>query len=274
MKQLPKLRIEDASESVRLAEEYAPFRFSGSENFESKKIYLFAAPNTPDLERFSTEHAVRLARDAPVLLLNSRIESIHQGRLLKNAGVGDLPIRNIRIKRGTLVHRYEEMCEWIRETNARAIVINCYEAAAETTRHRTSLAYMLNDLIDEFDIAVFVYSYENITKLRIARDQKRGPLAMIAYFANEILEAGSQLTVQEKLNEPRYKEFMREQATREEAAPPPPLPEDIPPLPEFNGMSIETYIVPEDMEEEWFKESVESGESGMGNREWRMENRK
>lgn len=270
---LKELYPEDASESVRLADEYTPFVFSGDEHFETGRIYLFAAPNTPALERQSTELAVTLSREAPVLLINSCIETHAMRVYLKETGGDTMPIKTIPLDDASLALRYEALCDWIEQRKAKALVINCFENAATTARHQTQLAQLLHQLRNKYELAIFVYSSHPLQRLQLCRNTRRGAHGHLTFLAAKILEAGSQFSTNELLAEPKYKALMKEHEETKVETPPPPQPLDLIPLEEFNRNDAEKYIDKEDYEEEWMKEKIGNYELGITNEERRMQAR-
>lgn len=246
---------EDASESVRLADAYTPFVFSGKEKYETGRIYLFGAPNTPDLERLSTELTVTLSRDAPVVLINTCIENHTMRVYLKTSGADALPIKTIPLDDASLALRYDDICDWIERRKAKSLVINCFEGAATTARHQSQLTQLLHQLRNKYELAIFVYSSHPLQRLLLCRNTRRGAHGHLTFLAAEITWAGSQNTTEELLAQPRYKEFMKESEEVREKAPPEPQPLDLIPIEEFNRNDAEKYIDKKDYEEEWMKEA-------------------
>jgi hypothetical protein len=242
---------EDASDSVRLADEYTPFVFSHPESFEAGGIYLFAAPNTPDLERHSTELAVKLSRDAPVLVINTCIEEHSMRMHLKTAGAGLLPIKTIPLDDGLLALRFDELCGWIEQSSAKAVIINCFERAAVTARHQMQLTQLFHELRNKHKVAILVYSSLPIGRLKLANNTRRGAHGQLTFLAKKMLEAGSQLTIDEQLALPKYIGLMGEHQQAKDDSPPPPQAVDVQTLEEFNRDNAEMYLVKEDELEEW-----------------------
>lgn len=255
---LPPALIEDFDESVRLADESQDFIFS-TKNYITGKIYLLAAPKHDVAATDPVQLAGQLSHDAPVLIVNSHIRSPLMRRHLKHIDRGEHNIKTMRISNGSLANRYDELREIIIKIGAKALVINLFEKAARTARHRDQLIEIFSMLQEDLDIAIFVYSRENIERLRLVARNHRGAIGALAYDAEEPIAVGDQTVNDEIKQMPPYVQWMTERIAQEEHNPPPKPDLNRIPCQEYTDYPSGVTIQPEDLERQWAK-----GESSVG----------
>jgi hypothetical protein len=251
---LPPTLVEDFEESVRRADESTDFVFSTKE-YTAGKIYLFAAPQHEAAATDSVRLAGQLSHDAPVLFVNSHIRTAEMRRHLKHIEKekGEHAINTMRIAEGSLANRYEELRELVEKIGAKALVINLFEKAALTSRHREQLVIMFSMLQEDLDIAIFVYSRENIERLRLVLRNHRGAIGALAYDAEEPIAVGDQSVNDEIKVMPPYVEWMMENIKQEEQNPPPKPQLNQIPCEEFTDYIGGVTIQPDDRERDWAK---------------------
>lgn len=252
---LPPALVEDFDESVRRADESPDFVFSTNE-YKTGKIYLFAAPQHEAAATDPVRLAGQLSHDAPVLFVNSHIRSPlmrrHLRHIEKDKGVH--AIKTMRIANGSLANRYEELRDLIEEMGAKALVINLFEKAALTSRHREQLNVIFAMLQEDLDIAIFVYSRENVVRLRLVARNHRGAIGALAYDAEEPIAVGDQSVGDEIKVMPPYVEWMMENIKQEEQNPPPKPQLNQIPCTEYTDYEGGETIHPDDVEREWARE--------------------
>ncbi len=265
---LPPAPVEDFDESIRLADESPDFAFS-SGKYTTGNIYLLAAPKQGLAASDSARLCGQLSRDAPVLLVNSDVRSALMRRHLKNVDneKGEHRIRTMRIADASLANRYEELRELIEEIGAKALVINLFEKAALTSRHREQLNVIFAMLQEDLDIAIFVYSRESLPRLQLVRRNHRGAIGALAHDAGEPIPIGDQTVLDEIKALPPYVEWMMENIKQEHDNPPPKTPLNKLPCTEFTDYIGGVTIQPEDLEREWAVGEMMNDELGMMNRE-------
>lgn len=261
---LPPAPVEDFDESVRLADESPDFVFSTG-GYTTGNIYLFAAPQHGLAASDSARLCGQLSRDAPVLLVNSDVRSALMRRHLKHIDKGEHNIKTMRIADGSLAGRYEELRELIEEIGAKALVINLFEKAALTSRHREQLNVIFAMLQEDMDIAIFVYSRENLQRLLLVKRNHRGAIGALAYDAQEPIPIGDQTVNDEIKAMPPYVEWMMENIKQEHENPPPKPTLNQVPCTEFTDYIGGVTIQPEDLERQWAVGEIGNYELGITN---------
>jgi hypothetical protein len=263
---LPPAPVEDFDESVRRADESPDFVFS-TENYTTGKTYLLAAPEHEAAATDPVRLAGKLSHDAPVLFVNSHIRSPLMRRHLKNIEKekGKHAIKTMRISNGSLANRYDELRELIEEIGAKALVINLFEKAALTSRHREQLNVIFSMLQEDLDIAIFVYSRENIQRLLLVKRNHRGAIGALAYDAEEPIAVGDQTVNDEIKQMPPYVEWMMENIKQQEQNPPPKPDINKIPCEEYTDYSGGETIHPDDIERDWAKGETMNDELGTMN---------
>jgi len=228
-----------------------------------------AAPKQGLAASDSARLCAQLSRDAPVLLVNSDVRSALMKRHLKNVekDKGEHNIKTMRIADGSLANRYEELRERIEMIGAKALVINLFEKAALTARHREQLNVIFAMLQEDMDVAIFVYSRENLQRLKLVGRNHRGAIGALAYDAQEPIAVGDQTVNDEIKALPPYVEWMMEHIKEEEHNPPPKPDINKIPCEEFTDYIGGVTIQPEDAERQWAR-----GEREMMNDELGMMN--
>ncbi len=263
---LPPAPVEDFDESVRLADESPDFVFSTGE-YTTGNIYLLAAPKLGLAASDSARLCGQLSHDAPVLLVNSDVRSALMRRYLKNIekDKGAHTIKTMRIADASLANRYEELRERIESIGAKAVVINLFEKAALTARHREQLNVIFAMLQEDLDIAIFVYSRENLQRLLLVKRNHRGAIGALAYDAQEPIPVGDQTVNDEIKAMPPYVEWMMENIKQEHENPPPKTPLNKLACTEFTDYIGGVTIQPDDLDKEWARGEMMNDELGMMN---------